>query len=186
MYCEQGDYAKAEPLLQQALEIRKQTLGDKHPDYAHSLYDLARLYVASGQYDKAVPPARQALQIMREHMELTSIVQSERQQEAMRLDVWTYLDSYLHATAKAGVPVEEAYNEVLPWKGEVAGRQRRLRQTQRQLAEGNDKAAAKLASDLTDATGRWLGCIARPPLKIRSVMLNWQNSATRSKPYNRN
>ena len=41
-----SDYAKAEPLYRQALEIRKQTLGEKHPAYAESLNTLAVLYMA--------------------------------------------------------------------------------------------------------------------------------------------
>ena len=36
LYKAQGDYARAEPLLRQALEIRKKVLGENHPDYAHS------------------------------------------------------------------------------------------------------------------------------------------------------
>ena len=34
-------YAKAEPLLLQALEIDKKTLGEEHPSYATSLGNLA-------------------------------------------------------------------------------------------------------------------------------------------------
>ena len=33
-----GDYAKAEPLCRQAIEITKAALGEKHPEYAASLY----------------------------------------------------------------------------------------------------------------------------------------------------
>ena len=43
-----GDYAKAEPLYRQALEIRKRALGENHPDYATSLNNLAGLYQAMG------------------------------------------------------------------------------------------------------------------------------------------
>ena len=39
-----GDYARAEPLYRQALEIRKKALGEGHPDYAASLNNLAGLY----------------------------------------------------------------------------------------------------------------------------------------------
>jgi tetratricopeptide (TPR) repeat protein len=61
-----GDYAKAEPLYRQALEIRKQVLGDKHPDYATSLNNLAGLYELMGDYAKAEPLFRQALAIDKE------------------------------------------------------------------------------------------------------------------------
>ena len=43
-----GDYAKAEPLFRQALEIRKRALGENHPDYASSLNNLAVLYQRHG------------------------------------------------------------------------------------------------------------------------------------------
>ncbi len=39
-----GDYAAAEPLYRQALEIRRMALGEDHPDYAASLNNLAGLY----------------------------------------------------------------------------------------------------------------------------------------------
>ena len=39
-----GDFAQAEPLYKQALEIRKKALGEAHPDYATSLNNLALLY----------------------------------------------------------------------------------------------------------------------------------------------
>jgi hypothetical protein len=39
-----GDYARAEPLYRQALEIRKKTLGENHPYCARTLSNLAYLY----------------------------------------------------------------------------------------------------------------------------------------------
>ena len=59
----QGDYARAEPLYRQALEIRKKALGENHPDYATSLNNLAALYQAQGDYARAEPLFRQALEI---------------------------------------------------------------------------------------------------------------------------
>ena len=48
LYKDMGDYAKAEPLYRQALEIHKRMLGENHPDYATSLNNLAALYQAMG------------------------------------------------------------------------------------------------------------------------------------------
>ena len=63
MYKTMGDYARAEPLYRQAMEIRKQVLGEKHPDYAVSLNNLAELYEAMGDGARAEPLLRQSLQI---------------------------------------------------------------------------------------------------------------------------
>ncbi|GAB4484427.1 MAG: CHAT domain-containing protein [Raineya sp.] len=41
LYRMQGNEAKALPLLEESIKINKQILGDKHPEYARSLYQLA-------------------------------------------------------------------------------------------------------------------------------------------------
>ena len=58
-----GEYAKAEPLLQEALRIRQKVLGPEHPDTATSLNNLAALYQAMGEYAKAEPLYQEALRI---------------------------------------------------------------------------------------------------------------------------
>jgi CHAT domain-containing protein len=60
---QQGKYAEAIPLLQQALEIRKKVLGLEHPHTATSLNNLAFLYQAQGNYSAAEPLYLQALEI---------------------------------------------------------------------------------------------------------------------------
>ena len=45
---ERGQYAEAEPLYKQAMEIRRTALGERHPDYAASLNNLAMLYRRDG------------------------------------------------------------------------------------------------------------------------------------------
>jgi len=42
-------------LYRQALEIRKETLGEKHPHYAGSLNNLASFYEATGDNAQAEP-----------------------------------------------------------------------------------------------------------------------------------
>ena len=58
-----GEYAKAEPLYQEALRIRQKVLGPEHSDTAASLNNLASLYWAMGEYVKAEPLLKEALRI---------------------------------------------------------------------------------------------------------------------------
>ena len=62
----QGDYAAARPLYEQALAIRKEVLGERHPDYATSLNNLAVLLQSQGDYAAARPLYEQALAIRKE------------------------------------------------------------------------------------------------------------------------
>ena len=55
LYSTLGDYARAEPLYKQALEINKEALGETHPDYATSLSNLADLYNVMSDYTRAEP-----------------------------------------------------------------------------------------------------------------------------------
>ena len=47
LYCKQGKYEQAEPLLQRALLICEQQLEPDHPDTAQTLNSLAMLYYGS-------------------------------------------------------------------------------------------------------------------------------------------
>lgn len=65
LYCNQGIYFEAEPLLKQVLEMRQENLGIWHPDYAESLNNLAALYYHLGDYVRAEPLYQKALEIIR-------------------------------------------------------------------------------------------------------------------------
>jgi len=65
LYTAMGEYAKAEPLLQEALRICQKVLGPEHPDTVTSLNDLAVLYWRMGEYEKARPLYQEALEICR-------------------------------------------------------------------------------------------------------------------------
>jgi tetratricopeptide (TPR) repeat protein len=56
----QGKFAEALLPAREAAAIRKALLGEKHPDYASNVYNLARVYQAMGAYDKALPLLEQA------------------------------------------------------------------------------------------------------------------------------
>ena len=58
-----GDYEKALPLYQRALEISEKVLGPQHPDVATTLNNLAGLYESMGDYEKALPLYQRALEI---------------------------------------------------------------------------------------------------------------------------
>jgi tetratricopeptide (TPR) repeat protein len=63
LYCVQGRYAEAEPLLLRAIAIREQALGPEHPEVAPSLSNLAMLYDTQGRYTEAEPLLLRALAI---------------------------------------------------------------------------------------------------------------------------
>jgi len=66
LYQAWGDYSKAEPLLRQSLEVRKELVGEKHWTYALSVHNLAVLYSTQGDYAKAEPLFRQTLEIRKQ------------------------------------------------------------------------------------------------------------------------
>jgi CHAT domain-containing protein/tetratricopeptide (TPR) repeat protein len=59
----QGKYAEGIVPGRQAMAIRRELLGEDHPDYADSLNNLGMLYQNTGDYAKAEPLLRQALEI---------------------------------------------------------------------------------------------------------------------------
>jgi tetratricopeptide (TPR) repeat protein len=63
LYYNQGKYSEAEPLLLDALEMRKQLFTGDHPDVASSLNNLALLYHNQGRYSEAEPLYLEALEM---------------------------------------------------------------------------------------------------------------------------
>ena len=110
-------------------------LGPNHPDCATCLSNLARLYENRGEFALADPLALEALEITERHLELTSNVQSERQQLLMNQSVRSYLDTYLSISAETAPPADQVHGEVLRWKGAVWARQQSLRHWRQALAD---------------------------------------------------
>ncbi len=127
LYQVRGDFTQAVPLYQQVLTIRRQALGTDHHLYAESLIDLAATYVDQHDDVQAEPLYRQAAATIRQHLEATSVIQSEQRQLLMLNSVRTCLDSYLSLVVRSNGYVEPAYQEVLAWKGSVLRRQRQMR-----------------------------------------------------------
>ena len=58
-------YAEAFKFCEKVLEIRRQVLGEEHPEYAQSLNNQALLYYSTGNYARAVPPLQEAIKIQK-------------------------------------------------------------------------------------------------------------------------
>ena len=58
-----GDLDKARTLAERSLEIRRDSLGQNHPDTAKSLQSLGHILTVNGKYKEAEPYLRQALDI---------------------------------------------------------------------------------------------------------------------------
>ncbi len=64
-YEEAGEHSRAEELHRRALEITRTALGERHPDFADSLNNLALWYEGAGDFAHALPLLRQALEVHR-------------------------------------------------------------------------------------------------------------------------
>ncbi|MEM0927114.1 MAG: tetratricopeptide repeat protein, partial [Planctomycetota bacterium] len=62
-YCAMGDFSRAVPHSEQALEIYREVLSEDHPYFAVGLGQLATLYLLTGELDRAEPLIVQALAI---------------------------------------------------------------------------------------------------------------------------
>ena len=63
---DKGDLASAQPLYCEALEVQRETLGDRHPDTLASINNLGGLLRAKGDLAAAEPLHREALKVQRE------------------------------------------------------------------------------------------------------------------------
>ena len=146
-----GKYEQTEPLLRQALEITNVTLGKQNQERLIVLKNLAILYQCTGEYAQAEPLIVEAMQIARQQLDRTASIQSERQQLAMRQNVWTYLDAYLDLTGRSSVSAEQAYQQVLGWKGVVGARQQQIRHARRAVKPADEAKALELEAALAAA-----------------------------------
>src|ERR1700737_1423500 len=106
-----GEYAKAEPLLQEALRILQKVLGPEHPDTATSLNNLAMLYWVMGEYAKAEPLYQEALRICQK------VLDSEHPDTATSLNNLALLYWTIGEYAKA----EPLYQEALRMRQKMLG-----------------------------------------------------------------
>ncbi len=128
LYAEMGNDSQARSLLQTSLEIRQRVLGQHHPSYAISVNNLAEWYRLIGDNRQAERLARDAATIVRQHLNLTSIVQSERQQKAMQDANRYVLDNYLSDAVALPADGQTVAEIVWQWKGVSSLRQHAFRQ----------------------------------------------------------
>jgi len=65
LYAE-GEIDEATPLYREVIEMRRQTLGDRHPDTLTSIHNLGRLLTDQGRLDEAAELLREALEARRQ------------------------------------------------------------------------------------------------------------------------
>ncbi|WP_417731252.1 CHAT domain-containing tetratricopeptide repeat protein [Rosistilla oblonga] len=121
-------FADAEQQLEEALKIASATLGETHPKTLAAQASLATAYFTQNKHAQADALFQRALEGRRELLENTSRAQSERQQLSMASGLRFELDTYLSLLARADVPKENAFRQVLAWKGSTLVRQRQMRQ----------------------------------------------------------
>ena len=127
LHREKGDYRRAQSLYREAIEITTKALGAGHLQHATHRNRLGMLFLRMGNYRQADTQMRQALAIGRRHLELASVVQSERQQLAMVRQLRHFWDGYFSLVVESGIFGESAYRELLAWKGSITRRQRMVR-----------------------------------------------------------
>ncbi|MCJ8269507.1 MAG: tetratricopeptide repeat protein [Psychrosphaera sp.] len=78
IYKAKGEYQRALPLYQQALEISEKTYGSAHIETSVTLNNLALLYDLSGEYDKALPLYQRSLDIVEKELGVEHIYAATR------------------------------------------------------------------------------------------------------------
>ena len=106
-----GEYAKAEPLYQEALRICQKVLGPEHPYTALCLNNLAGLYWDMSEYAKAEPLLQEALRIRQK------VLGPEHLDTAASLNSLALLYHAMGEYAKA----ESLYQEALRIRQKVLG-----------------------------------------------------------------
>jgi CHAT domain-containing protein len=146
---QQGRYAEAIPLAEQALAIREQALGPEHPDVATSLNNLALLYAALNRPDQAHPLCLHAQQIHAHLIEQIMGFTSEAQKLDFLVTINFQLHHFLSLVSQQLVQNSSARKDGLDiWlqrKGVVLEAQQRFQDA---LVYSDDPAAVKTVQEL--------------------------------------
>ncbi len=157
-----GDLDRAGQLWTEALTARREYSGDRHPNTALSIANLAVLDDRQGNLPRAAERLEIALDIAAENLQLVSSVQSERQQLITSKTLRGYLDQLLSLTTRSKLPPQDVYRHVLGWKGMVSARMRRMRQMREAAQAEGGEELSKLYHKL-DVVNQELARVALKP-----------------------
>lgn len=119
-----GDYVRAAEVARDYSKILAKGGG---LDAARASIDYATLLDALGKHDEAEERFQMALKEVRRSLDQAFVMQSEREQLQTISIFRRFLDAYLSHCAVSGRLNQEAYGQVLAWKGLVFERQRAMR-----------------------------------------------------------
>lgn len=158
-YYLRGDRDRAHRYWEQALAIRTASLGEANPQTHSSEANVALLDTLAGHADQAATRLHSLLANAQRTLEATAATQSERQQLVLLPHLRNFLNQYLSLIPAGAVSAEDAYAEVLRWKGIVFARQRQIREQRALASSAPHSDVAQLFRDLEE-TARQLGTLA--------------------------
>jgi CHAT domain-containing protein/tetratricopeptide (TPR) repeat protein len=124
--------------VQEGLEVARKVFGESHPMVAMHLSEIALIQEKLGRLDEAQAALGAALRLIRRHLDLSFIAQTEDEQLRMTQLYRSFVDLWLSirlrhrpADAAASEYDRQTWAEVLSWKGTVFAQQRALHQLRR-------------------------------------------------------
>ena len=160
LHLEKGECEGGRRHIERALEQMQARLGQDHPFCAEVLGNLALARLCSGDRDAARIAIEKALAINRRVFDVNAPLQGELEQIASyrkfrkSINIWLDLGD--------AVPVDEAYAQVLAWKGVVFLRQQSLR------SDTEDPETSRLRGEFL-ALSRQLAALFSTPLGEESA-----------------
>ncbi len=133
LYWSQGRYGEAEPLLVEALEIRKSELGDRHPNTASSLNNLALLYQKQERYAEAIALLKdwQSIKVERQETQSQSYAMGLRTMGSLyqkNQQLSQALQMYEQSLSILSREIGSKHPAVLIFKGEIGRLKKRIKQ----------------------------------------------------------
>ena len=103
-----GNYRDAEPILLKALEIRRLTLGNSHPDVRSSLAALAELYAATSREREALDRMEECISIDEHILSDVFASYSTNQKMEYLATLQNHFNIYLSLIVKAAASIDSA------------------------------------------------------------------------------